>query len=83
MWTLPNTLPVKKTIITKGNAMTLSQAKKLKPGDKVVIKMTNSTIIVAEIKEKSDCTGMCHRVEIIGVNGGCWTHKQIRRCENE
>lgn len=57
--------------------MTYSEAKKLKTGDRVVIKAINKSVEVAEIKEKPDCANLHKYIEIRGKNGGRWTHKQV------
>lgn len=57
--------------------MTFAEAKKLKVGDKVIVKTTGSIIEIAKIEEKSYCSGLHNYIEVEGTRGGFWTHKQI------
>lgn len=57
--------------------MTFSEAKKLKIGDKVIIKAIGRTVEIANIREKPYCSGLRNYIEIEGKQGGFWTHKQI------
>ena len=61
-----------------GDNMTITEARKLKIGDKVVVKSENRIIEIASIKEKMDCSGLRKYIEISGMLGGFWSHKEIQ-----
>lgn len=59
--------------------MTFAEAKKLRVGDKVIIKTIGRISEIADIREKTYCSGLHNYIVIKDIQGGLWTHKEINK----
>ena len=58
--------------------MTIIEARKLKVGDKVLVKKENRFIEITRINEKTDCSGLHKYIVISDTLGSSWSHKEIQ-----